>query len=195
MNSMDALIARRAIRKFQDRTVEPDILMQLLHVARLYPSGGNLQPIRFAIVTQEMQLERVFRCLNWAMYLPDFQISQAEHPKAYILLLSDNRGKQNCMFEAGAAATYIMVAAKGLGLDSCCLGIARPQNLAETLSLEDGYTPIVAIALGYAAQSSTVIPMVESVKYTQTVSGDILVPKRDEKEVLIYSDIPCGDET
>lgn len=191
MDSMRALTERRSIRRFLDKPVEYAVLVQLLNVARLYPSAGNTQPLRFAVVVNETHLDEVYASLNWAMYLPGFQIEVSERPKAYIILLTDENVKRNCMFDVGSAATYVMVGAKEFSLDSCCLGIQKPAYLAKKLSIPDGYTPVVAIALGYAGQRSTVVSLTDTVKYTETASGDMQVPKRDIEDVMIYSDINC----
>lgn len=192
MDSMNAIVERRSIRRFLDKPIEHTILARLVDAARLYPSAGNIQPLRFAVVTNEMHLDEIFGCLNWAMYIPGFHIAVSERPKAYIILLSDDNVKRNCMFDVGAAASYVMIGAKEFSLDSCCLGIAKPKDLAEKLSIPEGYTPVVAIALGYAGQRSTVISLKDTVKYSETTSGDMQVPKRDIGDILVYSDLCCG---
>ena len=84
-----AIRQRRTIRRFQNRPVEPALLRELVDLARLHASGGNLQPLRYAVVSKRALLGEVFDCFSWAMYLPDFVISEAQRPQAYILLLSD----------------------------------------------------------------------------------------------------------
>ena len=51
MNTLDAIRLRRSIRKFRPEAVPTALLREIVEVSRLYPSGGNLQPIRFAVVT------------------------------------------------------------------------------------------------------------------------------------------------
>jgi len=53
--------ARRSIRKFQARTVPYECIKELLEAARLAPSGLNLQPWRFAIVTRRAIREKLSR--------------------------------------------------------------------------------------------------------------------------------------
>jgi nitroreductase len=75
MHTFDAIAARRSIRKFRPEPVSRELLRELVEVTRLYPSGGNLQPLRFAIVTNPTLTDAVFSDLKWAMYLPDFFFS------------------------------------------------------------------------------------------------------------------------
>lgn len=44
MTVSQAVVARRSIRAFDGRPVDPALLRELLDKARLSPSGGNLQP-------------------------------------------------------------------------------------------------------------------------------------------------------
>ena len=74
MHVNDAIRQRRSIRLFQDTPVPKEILLEMADLARLYPSAGNMQPLRYAVVTQEPIRSRIFDCLYWAKYLPDYQI-------------------------------------------------------------------------------------------------------------------------
>jgi len=44
---------RRSIRKFQDKPVSEDLLLKALELAAWAPNGGNYQPWRFLIVTNQ----------------------------------------------------------------------------------------------------------------------------------------------
>jgi len=60
MDVITAIGQRRSIRKFQDKPVPDCLLQQLVSLGRLYASGGNLQPIRFGIVTGQALREAMF---------------------------------------------------------------------------------------------------------------------------------------
>ena len=149
MDVITAIGQRRSIRKFQDKPVPDCLLQQLVSLGRLYASGGNLQPIRFGIVTGQALREAMFREIRWAMYLPDFVIRQDQQPQAYILLLSERSSKRSVQFDLGAAATTIMLAATSQGLGTCCLGAFRESELSRLLQLDDGWKVELVIALGY----------------------------------------------
>ena len=78
MNTFEAMKNRRSIRKFRPDPVPADILRELVDIARLYPSGGNLQPIRFALITDQALCDAVFADLRWAAYLPGYTIAENE---------------------------------------------------------------------------------------------------------------------
>lgn len=186
MELAEIIRSRRSIRLYQNIPVPDEILLELADLARLYPSVGNQQPIRTAIIARQPMLDTVFESLKWAMYLPDFQIRPDQRPTAYILLLSNRAA---CQFEAGAAAMSVMLEAQALGLCTCCLGIAKPQQMVSQLNLDEKLTPIVAIALGYGEHASSVVPIVDTVRYARNDQGDFLVPKYNLSETLVYSDL------
>ncbi len=130
----------------------------------------------------------MFDCFGWAMYLPDFDIPENRRPQAYILLLSDAKARRECPFDAGAAATTIMLAAESRGLATCCLGSAKLERLYGLLRLPEDMALQTAIALGYPAQASEAVAYEGSVRYYETAGGDIRVPKLSLEEVLVFED-------
>lgn len=53
MELIDVIHQRRSIRKFKDDPVSDELINELLDAARLAPSGSNMQPWRFVVVTSE----------------------------------------------------------------------------------------------------------------------------------------------
>ena len=187
MQTFDAMELRRSIRKFRPEPVSHACLKEIIDVARLYPSGGNLQPIRFALVTAKDLTEAIFADLRWAMYLPDYVIAEEERPTAYVILLRDDIIRKKCDYDVGAASTMVMVAATDRGLGSCPIGNFNADKLSKLLNLPENLQPELVIALGYPAHESRVIPMEDSIRYTQDESGTFLVPKWRTEEILVFN--------
>ncbi|MBC9786245.1 nitroreductase family protein [Heliobacterium chlorum] len=53
MDVIEAISKRRSCRKFKDEPIPDEKVTALLEVARLAPSGGNIQPWRFVVVKSE----------------------------------------------------------------------------------------------------------------------------------------------
>ena len=53
MNVYDAIMKRRTIRKFEQKTVSEDNLVKLVDCARVAAYGANVQPLKFMIVTSK----------------------------------------------------------------------------------------------------------------------------------------------
>lgn len=186
MNASDAIRQRRSVRLFRDQPVPKEVLLEMADLARLYPSAGNMQPLRYAAVTQEPIRSQIFDCLHWAKYLPDFQIAEGQRPQAYFVILGN---RERCDFDAGAAAMGLLLAAKEAGLEGCCLGIGEKDAVRQILGLDETLYPICAIALGYGAQESAEAPYEGNFHYFRDDTGKVHVPKRSLDEVLIYSDL------
>lgn len=186
MNTIDAMRMRRSIRKFRPESVPRACLQEIVEVSRLYPSGGNLQPIRFAIVTEKALTDAIFSELRWAMYLPDYKIEEAERPTAYLVVLRDDTIRKKCDYDVGAASTMVMLAAVEKGLSTCPIGNFSAARLAAVLKLPDNLQPELVIAIGYPAQESFVVPMEDTIRYTQDASGNFLVPKRNTEDILVF---------
>lgn len=184
MDVQTAIMQRRTIRRFQNKPVDPSVLRELVRLSRLYASGGNLQPIRYAVVTKQELLDNVFKTLKWAAYLPGFEIKEDERPMAYIVLSCDTNVKKNAQFDLGAASTTLMVAAESYGLSTCCLGSFDRAKIISLLQLPENLDPLLVIALGYPAQKSRVVDMVGDVKYFEDENDSLCVPKRTLEEVM-----------
>ncbi len=189
MDVCTAIRSRRTIRRYKRQPVAVQVLQELVELGRLYASGANLQPIRFAIVSQEENVHQVFSQLAWAAYLPEYEVTEQQQPAAYLVLLRDDEVKHSCQFDLGAAATTVMLAAKRYGLDSCCLGSFKAEPLKALLGLSQRYQPELVIALGYADEESEAVALTDSVRYYQTKDGALRVPKHTAAAVTVYSDI------
>lgn len=186
MNVKEAIIQRRTIRLFQDKPVPKELLSELMELGRFYPSGGNRQPIRYAVVTREDTRAQVFSCLRWAGYIPNFQILPHQRPQAYIVILADCAG---CDQDVGAAAENLLLAAKSEGVDGCWLGAIDRPVLTQILGIDPSWRIAAVLALGYAAQDSLAEDMQEDHQYYLDEQNVLHVPKRKKEELLLYCDI------
>ena len=59
-------------------------------------------------------------------------------------------------------------------------------RLRTLLQLSEQLSPELVLALGYPAQESHVVPMADTVRYSQAENGDFLVPKRSTDDVLVF---------
>ena len=74
------LRARRSIRAFQPRPVEPELLRQLLVAAMAAPSACNSQPWEFVVVTQPEIMDRFREKLLSARYNAPAAIAVCGNP-------------------------------------------------------------------------------------------------------------------
>ena len=78
---MKRIGARRSIRKYQNRKVEKEKIVQILESARLAPSGSNTQSWTFIIVESEDTKEKLSIAdhhQKWMMTAPVFIVCVAD---------------------------------------------------------------------------------------------------------------------
>lgn len=68
----DALLTTRAMRRFTDEPVPDDVVRSILRAAVQAPSGGNIQPYQFLVVTDQATKERLGELYlrAWERYQP-----------------------------------------------------------------------------------------------------------------------------
>lgn len=188
MEIKNAILQRRSIRKFQQKPIPREILFDLVDMARMHASGNNLQPVRYAIISDPDTNRKIFPLTRWAGYLPNFKIQPGEEPAAYIVLLRDSRVKKSCDYDIGAASTNIMLTAVEYGLGTCCIGSFSREPLTSLLGLDRKLVPELVIALGYPAHESRAVPCIDgNIRYSQNENGVFEVPKRDLEDVIVLS--------
>jgi len=182
------IMSRRTIRKYAQKDVPREVLLRCVDAARLSPSGANRQPLKYVIVNDQELIKDVFSTLKWAGYLPDFQPSEQEMPRAYIVILLDKSVHENPGHDAGIAAMSISMVAYDEGLGSCILGAVDREKLRGMLKVPDGLDIVLVVALGYAAESPVADRVKDGdVKYWLDENRVLHVPKRSLEEVVKWN--------
>ena len=184
----EKIVSRRTIRKYLQKEVPEEILKKCVDAARLSPSAMNLQPLKYIIVNDEKLLKPVFSTLRWAGYLPDYQPSEDEMPRAYIVILLDKNIREDPGHDAGIAAMSISMVAYDEGIGSCILGAVDRDRLREILRIPEHLEILLVVSLGYPAESPVVERMIgDDVKYWLDENGRLHVPKRDLESIIHWN--------
>jgi len=183
------LVAKnRSYRRFDESVRIPrETLVELVELARLCPSGANLQPLRFALVSEKPLTDRVFPLLKFAAYLQDWAgPAEGERPTAYIVVMVDERIKRQADIDAGIAAQTMMLGAVEKGYGGCMMSSVQRENLAELLGLPEYYQIVLVMALGKPSEQVVLEDVDESgsIKYYRDEQGVHHVPKRTLKELI-----------
>ena len=150
----EILKRRWSPRAFADRMVESEKLRSLFEAARWAPSSFNEQPWFFIVATKEKLEEhaRMLSCLveknqQWARLAPVLMVSVAR-------LKFEKTGKPNrhAFHDVGLAMGNMLVEATALGLCVHQMAGLFPEKVREIYGVPEGFEPVAAIALGYAAE-------------------------------------------
>jgi nitroreductase len=151
MNTLDAINARRSIRRYLDRPIEFEKLTSILDAAIKAPSAGNLQDWKFIIVVDRELIKQVASYSieqYWIQTAPALIIVCAvpeKHEMYYGL-----RGKRLYNIQDCAAAIEnILLAATDVGLGSCWIGAFEEEKIRSLFAIPPDVRPQAIITLGY----------------------------------------------
>jgi nitroreductase len=164
---LDAIYARRAVRAYTDRRVEPELVHRLIDAAIHAPSAVNAQPWAFVVVEDGGLLKRISdraKRLTLARARPGSllwdQRSMLEDPafnvfydaSTLIVLCAAPTGEQ-ANEDCCLAAQTLMLAAHGLGLATCPIGFAREAlnepEFRRELSIPADHSAVFPLIVGY----------------------------------------------
>jgi len=185
----DLVLENRSRRRFdQEAAVKVETLRELVDLARLSASGGNLQPLKYALSCDPAMNARVFETLAWAGYLKDWPgPEEGERPAAYIIVLGDKTITQSFGCDHGIAAQSILLGATEMGLGGCMIGSIRRPALSQAMAIPAEYEILLVIALG-RPKERVVLEAVEpggNIKYWRDEQAIHHVPKRSLEEIIV----------
>lgn len=187
---LNLLSENRSYRRFGSRRVSMREMTVLVEAARLSPSAGNLQQLRFLPVTDEAMCASIFSCLGWAGYLKDWDgAAEGERPTGYILFLCspDVAKTWTVAADCGIAVQSMLLEARTMGLGGCILRNVNRQRLAEILGdVGQSYEVPLILALGEPIEQVRLVPLRDGdVKYFRDAQGIHYVPKRSTEELMV----------
>ena len=151
MDTIEAIMTRRSIRQYIDRSVDQVHVEKILQAAMQAPSARNTQAWQFIIINQREILNRIADFHPYAEMLP-----KAPLAIAVCADLEQEKSIEYCALNCAAATENILLAAWELGLGSVWLGIypreKRMRDLSRLLNLPQKIIPISLIAVGYPAE-------------------------------------------
>jgi nitroreductase len=185
----DLIIKNRSYRRFhQEVAIEYETLRELVDLARLSASAGNLQPLRYVLSCEPQKNALIFPHLAWAMYLKDWSgPAEGERPSAFIIILEDKQLEHPLRCDHGIAAQSILLGAAEMGLGGCIIGAINKPNLRKALDLPDRYDILLVLALG-KPKERVVIEKVGpdgNIKYWRDSAGVHHVPKRALDDIIL----------
>lgn len=184
------LIARsRSCRRFDESVaIEQSTLEGLVEMARLSPSAGNLQPLKYILSCDPETNAEIFPHLTWAGYLKEWPgPAEGEKPSAYIVILGDTKVSRNFGCDHGIAAQSMLLGAAEQGLAGCMIGLIARDDLRGTLSIPSRYEILLVLALGKPAEQVVIeeVGPQGDIKYWRDDESTHHVPKRSLQDLIV----------
>ncbi len=186
----DLVLQNRSYRRFDESyKITKTVLIELIELARLSPSGSNMQPLKYFISWEAEQNKRIFPHLYWARHLKDWKgPKHGEHPTAYIIVLGDTNIKKDFKHDPGIAAQTILLGATEMGIGGCMIGNLNRVELRKEFSIDITYEIILVISLGKPIENVVIENLEEengNTKYWRDKNEVHHVPKRKIENLII----------
>ncbi len=149
MNTEEAILNRRSIRKYKDTPVPREVIEKLLSAADAAPSACNRRPIDFYVVTNPDTL---------ASLNETGRFTNIPAPLAIVVVGDLSRAlprdfSEYWIHDAAAASENILLMATALGLGSLWCGVHPQKRVMEAVSvalgLKEDEIPFSLIKIGY----------------------------------------------
>jgi len=164
------------------------VLIDLIELARLTPSGGNLQYLKYILSNKPKLNSKIFPCLGWARYLKDWDgPKEGERPAAYIVVLGDSSIEKGSLFDPGIASQTILLGAVEKGFGGCMIGNVNRNKLRNNLGIDNKYEILLVIALGKPNEEVIIekVGQDNDIKYWRDDKKCHHVPKRSLEDIII----------
>jgi len=185
----ELIIKSRSYRRFdQKHRIKLKTLEELVDLARLSPSGANMQPLKYILSADTEKNARIFKHLAWAGYLTDWPGPvEGERPTGYIIILLDTDIQKKIDCDHGIAAQSILLGATEMGLGGCIIGSVQRDKLRAELGFPARFELLLVIALGKPIEEIVLENVTErgNIRYWRDEQQRHHVPKRNLKEIIL----------
>lgn len=149
MNVLEAIRAKRAVRRFQEKPLPDEVAVAILNAGRRAQSSKNTQPWLFIAIRDKAILRQLSECGEWAGHLAGAALGVA-------LISPDPTEKFQTMFDLGQAAAYMQLAAWELGVGSCPASIYQPERARNILGFPADLHLRIALSFGYPLEEAVI---------------------------------------
>ncbi len=149
MDTIEAILTRRSIRKYNISDFPEELLDQILKCAMHAPSANNQQSWEFIIINERKTLDRIPDIHPYAKMVEDVNV---------VILVCGNLNNQVSdgywVQDCSAATQNILLSAHALGLGTVWLGVypreERMEGLRKLFNLPDHIVPFSLIPVGFS---------------------------------------------
>ncbi len=177
------LSARRSIRVYQNKPVDPATLKRLIRIARYAPSGHNAQPVKWLVIQDKEEVQRLAgMVVDWmrnmmerhpkitetmhidrVVHAWDAGIDNVCRHAPHLILTHGDKRDSTAQSACIIATTYLELAAPAFGLGGCWAGFltAAANNwspLRQDLDLPQRHSCFGAMMIGYPGYQYQRIP-------------------------------------
>lgn len=147
---IDLLVHLRQTRAFTDQPISPEIVDDLLRVARWSGSSKNTQPWHFVVVNDPEMLRKLSDAGAFTRFIAGAQLA--------IVVLTDGESPRSNAYDEGRVSERLMLAAAAYGVGSGTGWFSTPDaqgRVRELLGIPEEWDVWSAVAFGYPDKSAS----------------------------------------
>ncbi len=142
---LETILERKSVRKYLDKPVEEEKIMTLLKAGMAAPSGKDVRPWEFIVVTDRAKLDSMAVGLPYAKML--------SHAPMAIVVCGDSVASSYWYLDCSAATQNILLAAEALGLGAVWTAAypyeERIDVVRRNTDIPRNIIPLCVIPVGY----------------------------------------------
>ncbi len=151
---LDLILARRSIRRYEDRPVPDELVTRLLEAAMAAPSSDNERPWHFVLVTRRDLLDELAERHPYAGMLTGAPLCIV--PCGDLDLVPEGEWGEYWVQDVAAATQNLLLAATALGLGTVWCGVhpekERVDMVRGVLGIPPRIVPFCLIPVGFPAE-------------------------------------------
>jgi len=151
MELLEAIQARRSVRKYTEAPVDDTDVDLILEAGRWAPSGLNNQPWRFAVIRKEETKKSLAESTRYSAVVLGADVLIAIFLDRLVMY---DRTKD--IQSIGACIQNMLLEAHSLGLGACWLGqiLANREKVEKAIGVPEHFELMAVIAIGHPAVSA-----------------------------------------
>ena len=167
-------LTRQSCRNFNpEKTPDSETLKKITELAMLSPSACNSQPWRF-IVTNKKDVAQGISSATRMLGRNTF----TQNCTAFAVMVEDApcfteragvklTGRDFVGYDLGLACAHFVIAAEGMGVNTCILGLFNEKEIKKLLNIPEKQSVKLVIAMGYASDDDVIRKKIRK-PYTDT---------------------------
>lgn len=139
MTPYEAIITKRDLRMYTDRTIPDSVMARILQAGRMAGSAKNLESNRLIVVTDRAIKDALADAGDYSSWIGN---------SAAIIGFASPADEQRS-FDVGRQAQNMMIAAHADGVGSCPVTLQHADRARAAIGLPDDWVMPMVITLGY----------------------------------------------
>ena len=162
MNTLEAIMKRKSTRSYKSELISEEALEVIIKAGCAAPVAmAKYDSLHITVVQNEQLIARIFDEAQEAVFATIGVRKSLDYGAKTLIVVSSMPPHREGMDYAngGIVIENMVLAATELGIDSCIMGapiaaLAKNAKLSKIVEIPEGFTPVLGVVFGYAAQNA-----------------------------------------